>query len=232
MPTLNKPNTKTPPEQLEAEQGFIPELLAFLNGQSNRVYNSVSISKQNPPLEFWKDENRLFAGMLSAGLLSLTEAAISEQVVNVLTPAQLAVDANVNARAAAWANSHALDLAKGLNKTTKDLARQRLANWLQRETQDFDVLRKSLNEIIAPKWRADMIASTETTKAWSVARQEIANESSVIKGLQWTTANDELVCPICQPLHGQQRKKKGLYPGGLAGPPAHPRCRCGEVYTI
>ena len=231
MPTLTKPKSQIEKERLEAEQWFVPELLAFLNAQSGRVFNTAYSTKQPPPNPFWKDEDRLFTAALSASLLSLTEAAIAEQVANVLTPTGLAIDANVNARAATWANSHALELAKGLNRTTKDVARGRIANWLQQENQDFDVLRKSLNEIIAPKWRADMIASTETTKAWSVARQEIANESDVIKGLQWVTANDELVCPICRPLHGTTRSKKGTYQG-LIGPPAHPRCRCGEVYTI
>jgi len=39
----------------------------------------------------------------------------------------------------------------------------------------------------------------------------------------WETANDERVCPICGALH---RKREGEW-GGLSGPPAHPRCRCG-----
>jgi hypothetical protein len=39
----------------------------------------------------------------------------------------------------------------------------------------------------------------------------------------WTTQEDQLVCPICGPLHGLTRENWGEFEGG---PPAHYMCRC------
>ena len=229
---LSKPKDVIEPERQQNEDDFVPDMWAWLQEQSSRIGRDMSFTRIEPHQTFWDNEDVVLVGALSAWLLSFTEAAISEQVSNVLTPAGLGLDANVNARAAAWANNHALELAKGLNTTTRDLAKQRLVNWLQSASQDGRVLEKSLAQIIAPKWRAEMIAQTEVTRAWSEARQQIANETEVIKGLAWSTAMDERVCPICEPLNGRMRGKNGLYPGAQTPPPAHPRCRCGEVYTI
>jgi hypothetical protein len=37
----------------------------------------------------------------------------------------------------------------------------------------------------------------------------------------WLASQDELVCPICGPLHGKRRGQ-----GWTEPPPAHPNCRC------
>lgn len=78
--------------------------------------------------------------------------------------------------------------------------------------------------------RADVIAITETTGALSEAELESANiattaaGSGLIVDARWFTADDERVCPVCEPLHNTAYAVFSIYfPGG---PPAHPRCRC------
>ena len=51
-------------------------------------------------------------------------------------------------------------------------------------------------------------------------------ESGVVAGREWNTAVDELVCPICGPLHGKFAPYGEPFEGGYDSPPAHPRCRC------
>lgn len=232
MPTLTPPRDDIEEERQENEDDFAPEMQEQLSQQARRIFQTIGFTREIPARDFWTNENTVMAAFLVSHLLGFTEAAIAQQVTSVLTPAGLGLSADVNARAARWANQHALQLARGLNGTTRDITRVRLANWLQQATQEMSVLEDSLAQSIAPRWRAEMIAQTEVTHAWSAARQEIAEEYDVIKGLQWVTVLDERVCPICRPLHGTRRTVNGVYPGGLQSPAAHPRCRCGEVFVV
>ena len=72
--------------------------------------------------------------------------------------------------------------------------------------------------------RAEMIAITEATRAFSEGNIQEWLASGVVDGIKWMTAEDELVCPICEPLDG----KEGSLTDGIEGlkPPAHVRCRC------
>lgn len=43
----------------------------------------------------------------------------------------------------------------------------------------------------------------------------------------WLVAKDERTCKVCQPLDRKRAPMLGgTFPGGVAGPPIHPRCRC------
>lgn len=84
--------------------------------------------------------------------------------------------------------------------------------------------------------RGRTIAETETQIAimkgeaafWDQAVESGAvDEAEVFK--TWRTVRDLDVCPICEPLHGQTVRVRGVFDtavGPLNGPTAHPRCRC------
>jgi hypothetical protein len=92
--------------------------------------------------------------------------------------------------------------------------------------------------------RGKLIADTEIQNAiqegerafWEVAGQEGAVDlANVTK--QWMTVDDGKVCPICLPLHGQERSYDGVFElkklgKFVTGPPAHPRCRCYQKYVV
>jgi hypothetical protein len=94
--------------------------------------------------------------------------------------------------------------------------------------------------------RAQMIAETETGFAYNKGADDAVKEM-VNAGLMpqmeavWSTADDELVCPICGGLEGTRIPLGGAFPWTGAGndnrkpiarqiPPAHPRCRCALMY--
>ncbi len=86
--------------------------------------------------------------------------------------------------------------------------------------------------------RAEMAAITEVTRAISAAEFGIAGYLATIDdpGLRkllrpvWYTKDDELVCPVCGPLHGLGKEEWGkVFP---LGPPAHPRCRCWLTWEL
>jgi SPP1 gp7 family putative phage head morphogenesis protein len=79
--------------------------------------------------------------------------------------------------------------------------------------------------------RAETIAITETMAALQQGKRaqwDRLTREGVLTAtdweIEWVTANDERVCPICAPLDGR-RASLGQPIDGLE-PPAHPRCRC------
>jgi SPP1 gp7 family putative phage head morphogenesis protein len=69
------------------------------------------------------------------------------------------------------------------------------------------------------KSRAEVIARTESMRAYSVARDERFRAAGVGQVRWWATVDDR-TCPLCRPRAGQ------LYPRGAGLTPLHPRCRC------
>ena len=219
------------PARLLLENEFSPQAVEWLMEQVERISRGIQANGNKlPPGSFWAEENKIMAAFLVPFVNIWMDSAVGS-AADLLGTVALGLNADVNALAARWAGRHGLNLAKGLNSTTKELSRARLQNWLISD-QPYSELVNALHKSISPKWRADLIASTEITNAYHAANEQIAINSDVIKGLVWLTARDERVCPICGPLHGARKNKGGVYPGGLSGPAAHPRCRCGEGFDI
>lgn len=85
--------------------------------------------------------------------------------------------------------------------------------------------------------RSRRIAATEMQEAIHEGEQQFwtqaAERGEVKRGemrKRWFTVQDDRVCPICAPMHGQVRKFDASFvsPQGFRGrrPPAHVQCRC------
>jgi SPP1 gp7 family putative phage head morphogenesis protein len=79
--------------------------------------------------------------------------------------------------------------------------------------------------------RAESIARTEGTAMMGSGVNAVSREAGVTQ-VQWVTALDENVCPICQPMQGKRREVNGTYDNGMKYPPAHPNCRCAELLIV
>lgn len=74
--------------------------------------------------------------------------------------------------------------------------------------------------------RADMIATTEIARAVSSASLDRYQQAG-LEFVEWDTAYDKRVCPICRENEEQGPVRIGQpFPGGAFAPPQHPRCRC------
>jgi SPP1 gp7 family putative phage head morphogenesis protein len=131
----------------------------------------------------------------------------------------------VNTDAADWARAHAGDLVGQLNETTATALRAALGEYITNGLTFRDLLGEL--EPLFGADRARRIAVTETTRAYAQGNIAAWKRSGVITMMEWHTANDERVCPVCAPLEGQQ------FPvdGGQA-PPAHVSCRCWLVPVL
>ena len=134
-----------------------------------------------------------------------------------------------NTAAADWARTYGGQLIKGLDATTKARVGAEVGAWAEAREGYPDLL-KRIRAIIDDPRRAELIAQTEPTNAYAAGNVATWEQEEAELGVQivevWNTANDDLVCPICGPLNGQQRAIGQEFERGILRPAAHPRCRC------
>lgn len=134
----------------------------------------------------------------------------------------------INRAASDWARRYTFGMVGGLS----DVARQGLQELIPRfyeRQMTLGELRERLGQWFGPV-RADMIATTETTRAAVAGEEGVAGElrnQGIDMTEIWQTNNDEIVCPICGPRNGQPRGSNWTVP-----PPAHPRCRCWVTHEL
>lgn len=136
-----------------------------------------------------------------------------------------------NIKARDWANREAGKLISGIDRTTERAVKRAVAEWIE-NGEPLSRLKKDLESTFG-RSRAELIASTEVTRAYAEGNRIAYADSGVVEQIEWRAAADERVCPICGPLHGKRGNLKTGFRGAKSGfPPAHPRCRCWIVPVI
>jgi len=133
--------------------------------------------------------------------------------------------------AAQWASNNAARLVRQISETDRKHL-QKIITQLANGEIDNDAAQALLATVFG-KTRADMITTTEITQALheaSVQLQDRLAVQGVKTVIRWLTAEDERVCPICEPLdHTTEAVWAAEFPDG---PPAHVRCRCRTVVEV
>jgi hypothetical protein len=146
--------------------------------------------------------------------------------------------AAVDVAAEAWAKDYSYELIKGIDATTRETVSSAITDFTNTPgmtNQDiFDRLSSAFGDV-----RAQMIAVTEVTRAFSAGEQIYQNmltDMGVTTVREWLTSEDEKVCPICGFLDGQQVAPGEKFKDGEGNeydnPPAHVNCRCGSQVRI
>jgi SPP1 gp7 family putative phage head morphogenesis protein len=98
-----------------------------------------------------------------------------------------------------------------------------------------DELADEIADLIGDPARAETIARTEVQRASNQGQIEAwdqATDEGLLTGTEtkeWIVTPDDRLCPICEPLDGQNVPMDGTFDADGAqvdGPPAHPNCRC------
>ncbi len=96
-----------------------------------------------------------------------------------------------------------------------------VAREIGRVVEDGEAFRKAGKTVFkTAQQRATLIARTETLRGHNEGRKVFYRQVGVTK-VQWLTAHDERICPVCRPLDG---KVFGI--DEVDGPPRHASCRC------
>ena len=207
------------PGRSSFEQRMARILGRLLGAQMGRLLELMGDppSLDNVPADFWDQSGR----ELQAAIAPMVRDVYLTQAAEVLSDTPLGVEwGTVNTAASEWAASASFDLIRGLNETSRRAVQQAVSRFFT-DQQTIGDLREQLTGVFGPV-RADMIASTEVTRA------AVEGERALIRDLErqgvqfvptWRTSEDERVCPLCGP-RADQAIMDGQYP------PIHPRCRC------
>lgn len=146
--------------------------------------------------------------LLEAGELALADAAqFVSDVVKAVQPTQgkplVSVDWTlIAAYVIDWVETYSFDLIGGIDATTRARLASVISAWIE-VGGTMPELIEELTPLFGPV-RAEMIAATEITRAYSQASIIAWRASGVVERMVWLTANDEIVCPVCAPLGGLQ----------------------------
>lgn len=130
----------------------------------------------------------------------------------------------------AQVGGYAKQLYDQVQITSKRTLRQELAAWIT-NGEPLRGLEKRLEPTFGRR-RAELIASTEVTRAYAEGNRMTWRESGVVDEREWRASADERVCPVCGPLHKKRAALEASFDGGVDNPPAHPRCRCWIVPVV
>ena len=157
-------------------------------------------------------------GVIERDTLGVKRAPVEAGVVNW----ELA-----NVDAARWAIEYGALLMTDLTDVTRRAVAQEIAYFIENGLT-INQLRDRLMALDSTfsMTRATRIAVTETTRAYAEGNMAAWNRLPYVESIEWQTANDELVCPFCGPLHGEVVRKGELFGGRYSSPPAHVNCRC------
>jgi len=126
-----------------------------------------------------------------------------------------------------WATKYTYELVGGINGNTRKRLATAIADFVS-ATETMGTLREAVADIFTPE-RAQLIAVTEVTRAYSAGGEAAADELRAT-GLEiierWNTLNDGSVCSECASKNGET-----IGPDGDR-PPLHPGCRCGTSREI
>ncbi len=179
--------------------------------------------------DFWRDE----AMALYRVLFPLVRQAAQTAAENGITALGADISVNwelVNEAAREWAEAYSYELVTGITDTSRAFLQDALSEWIE-SGDPLDELISTIDEsgFFGPV-RSQMIAETEVTRAFAEGNLIGWRESGAVSGKRWRTGMDELVCPICAPLEGEEVALDDVFSDGNGeqhdGPPAHVRCRC------
>jgi SPP1 gp7 family putative phage head morphogenesis protein len=167
----------------------------------------------------WNDEELAVKVLLTDSLIQAINAG------GELTQLDTLIDIGWTSKEPAmieFLNKYTLKLAGNLTNTTRDTIKQALITSLQNKELQADATERIMGIIDNPV-RAKAIAHTESIRAFSAGRLEVARQVGA-QGKEWSAVGG--ACPICAPLDGQVVALDKSFSGGPFVPPAHPNCRC------
>jgi len=171
--------------------------------------------------EFWLEMNRRMAlGVSTVSRHLIMEGARAAESVGVIVDFDL-----IHREALQMTRTTASRFWGVMTQTTRDGLQEALITW-----QETGLGKRGLPDLIDSleplfgKPRAKRVAVTEATRLFGEGNKLAAQQDDMTGGLEWQTANDEMVCPLCAPRHML------IYPKDRRiEHPAHVNCRCALI---
>lgn len=206
---------------------FNTAVKAYFKAQLERIYKLVNIGliTADDTTDFintdaWDEENQQLVIVIHPKVETLFDLGV--EAAQVQLKMHMSIDSS-SAPVQKFLRNYTLSLAKDINNTTKaDIKEQIKTSLALGETRQE--LEGRITNVIDNPYRAQMIAQTESIRAFSAGRIAVGQRMGVQKK-QWIT--NGAVDEACTSAAGQ-----GIIPinesfiNGDDYPPAHPNCKC------
>lgn len=176
---------------------------------------------------------RKFIEQLAAETRTILLALVEAEGTRVLDMLELGVEFDVtNPNVTRWLNDYTPKFSEALEQVNTDKLRATLTEGME-AGETIPELMARVNETYDSfdRYRAEIIARSETSRASNEAALESYRQSGVVQRKVWMTAPD--CCDICAELDGQVVALEGEFfssdydvEGEGQMPPRHPNCRC------
>jgi len=220
-------------KRTEDERKFIKKLTNFLEDEFDRVIEEISNETGKKSIfstDFWFNEAELLKAVLRSLFRSITTDA-SRRAYNELlgygSPISISWT-QVNEAVNLWADQFVGERITMITDATKRMVQEKVVAWNNTGKPMKDLINDLKGEF-GPV-RAERIAVTEVTNAYGQANLITWKSSGVVEKKKWFTAFDEMTCPTCSALSGQEVALDDYFDDGMGGmyeaPAAHVNCRC------
>jgi SPP1 gp7 family putative phage head morphogenesis protein len=221
---LKKKPDDAPPdadERAKAEAAAKKKFAALYDAHGQRISAAITANGGAPDAQFWQDEP---AHLVRDALPFYDDTAAAAAHAGI---EQLPVGVDwglVNQSVLSLAQTEAKRFADAAVDTSRAQTSQVIADWISTGGTMPDLIDRVSRVWEGP--RADVAAVTEVTRLYATGNATAWEASNVVTAMEWRTAQDDLVCPICGPLSDTE------IPFGGELPPAHPNCRCWIVPVV
>lgn len=186
--------------------------------------------------DFWMEQGQALYQAMLPGVGEAATAGVEMAALQLYQQTGITVDwAMVHADSLRWARQHTAELVgtamerehPSILRVSRENVKEAVTNWIE-AGEPLGGLVDTLEPTFG-KVRADMIATTEVTRARYEGNLMAWKEAGIPEH-EWDTARDQYVCPICEPMQGVRAPIGSPFPHpdgiNYYTPPAHPRCRC------
>ena len=145
--------------------------------------------------------------------------AVADEMLTELDPIRRRIDVSIPIEATVSAAAQAKGYLRRHGETFATTATELVAQGIA-EGRPTDAITSDLRQRLGVvKSRADVIARTESLRAYNTASNQYYAANGIDLVL-WYATSDDRTCPICNARAGR------IYKRASTNAPAHPRCRC------
>lgn len=214
-------------ERRRQERQLLRKLTSYLEEQRRRVIQQVRelFGAKALQLSFWQNENQRLWSEMAEDFVGILVSA-TRSGLNLLDEGlgQIVDEVQIRQNLIEYASRYRDKWLRFIGETSRDFVEKTILDWQQSGNKLDDLIQALSNPDLGMfnKFRAELIAITETTRLNALGNAFAWQETGAISQFRWNTANDERVCPIC----GERNYK--IFPLTFIedNMPAHPRCRC------
>lgn len=215
--------------QLKLKQHFKFLIRDIKNTKEVRAYKTKGVEdtllRIVPNLSDWK-------GVFAEIVYKFNEDALKSGVANAQDSYNLPDNFSLEHSGAISFIKERVDQATdSVTSSLLDQARGIIAHNLEQDQTSISKIKEDIVGQLSQDvdWRVERIVRTELITAYGQGSYYSYVASDVVDELKWLTAEDERVCPICQPNDQKIVKIGEEFPSGNNHEPAHIQCRCTTV---